>query len=258
MFEATIEKAVILKKIIDALKELVLDAKFECTASGISLQAMDSAHVSLVALILRADGFEKYRCDRSVTLGLNLDSFSRVLKAAGNDDSVTIRAEEDADTVCFTFDSKNKTTNFELKLLQMDVDSLGLPDTEYESVVKLPAVDFQKICANLGSWGDSVLISTSKKAIKFSVVGDLANGEVVMKQNSSSDDPDSGTTIILHSEVSLTFALQKLSAFTKATPLSSTVTLSLSANLPLSVEYVIQDLGFIRYYLAPKIEDDNE
>jgi proliferating cell nuclear antigen len=63
MFEAKITKAQTLKRIIDAIKELVTDAKFECTASGISLQAMDAAHVSLVALLLRADGFEIYRYD---------------------------------------------------------------------------------------------------------------------------------------------------------------------------------------------------
>lgn len=105
MFEATIQKAVTLKKIIDAIKELVTDAKFECTASGISLQAMDNAHVSLVGLILRAAGFENYRCDRNITLGLNLESLAKVLKVAGNDDSVTIRAEDDGDTVSFTFSS---------------------------------------------------------------------------------------------------------------------------------------------------------
>lgn len=78
MFEAKITKAQTLKKIIDAIKELVTDAKFECTASGISLQAMDAAHVSLVALLLRADGFETYRCDRNLTLGLNLESVAKV------------------------------------------------------------------------------------------------------------------------------------------------------------------------------------
>jgi proliferating cell nuclear antigen len=107
MFEATFLKAVTLKKIIEALKELVTDAKFDCTASGISLQAMDNSHVSLVALILRAGGFESYRCDRNLSLGLNLESLSKVLKAAGNDDSVTIRAEDDGDTVAFTFTSKS-------------------------------------------------------------------------------------------------------------------------------------------------------
>jgi proliferating cell nuclear antigen len=48
-----------------------------------------------------------------------------------------------------------------------------------------------------------------------------------------------------------------LNFFTKATGLSSNVTLSLSSEVPLVVEYTIEELGYVRYYLAPKIEDDN-
>lgn len=107
MFEAKIDKAATLKKIVEAVKELVTDAKFECTSSGVSLQAMDASHVSLVQLLLRADGFEDYRCDRNISLGMNLESLSKVLKCAGNDDVVTMRAEDDADSVTFIFEAKS-------------------------------------------------------------------------------------------------------------------------------------------------------
>ncbi len=33
---------------------------------------MDSSHVSLVALKLKAEGFDLYRCDRNISLGMNL------------------------------------------------------------------------------------------------------------------------------------------------------------------------------------------
>lgn len=56
--------------------------------------------------------------------------------------------------------------------------------------------------------------------------------------------------------VTLTFACQYLNKFTKASPLSAQVTLSMSAEVPLVVEYGIADFGHIRYYLAPKIEED--
>jgi DNA polymerase III sliding clamp (beta) subunit (PCNA family) len=39
-------------------------------------QAMDSSHVSLVALKLKSSGFSGYRCDRNVSLGLNMVSES--------------------------------------------------------------------------------------------------------------------------------------------------------------------------------------
>ena len=38
---------------------------------------MDSSHVSLVALLLRSDGFEHYRCDRNMTMGMNLTNMVR-------------------------------------------------------------------------------------------------------------------------------------------------------------------------------------
>ena len=55
------------------------DANFECTTNGFALQAMDSSHVSLVALMLRSTGFDHYRCDRDVTMGMNLLNMVRGL-----------------------------------------------------------------------------------------------------------------------------------------------------------------------------------
>jgi proliferating cell nuclear antigen PCNA len=49
------------------------------------LQAMDSSHVALVAMTLRADGFEHFRCDRNMSLGIDLTSMSKILKCANND-----------------------------------------------------------------------------------------------------------------------------------------------------------------------------
>jgi proliferating cell nuclear antigen len=105
MFEARLIQASLLKKILEAVKDLVTDANFDCSSSGIALQAMDSSHVSLVSLLLRADGFEHYRCDKSLALGINLNSFAKILKCSGNDDIVTLKAEDSADTITFMFES---------------------------------------------------------------------------------------------------------------------------------------------------------
>lgn len=72
------------------------------------------------------------------------------------------------------------------------------------------------------------------------------------------EQPEESTTIEMHEPVSLTFALRYMNSFTKATPLSSTVTISLSSELPVVVEYKIAEMGYIRFYLAPKIEDEEE
>ena len=55
---------------------------------------MDSSHVSLVAMNLKADGFEHFRCDRDMSIGMNMASLSKILKCADNDDVITIKAED--------------------------------------------------------------------------------------------------------------------------------------------------------------------
>ncbi|CAI5508954.1 unnamed protein product [Closterium sp. Naga37s-1] len=157
MFEARLVQGSVLKKLLDAIKDLVTDANFDCSATGFSLQAMDSSHVALVALLLRADGFEHYRCDRNLTLGMNLVNMAKMLKCAGNDDIITVKAEDDGDTVTFMFESpkQDKISDFEMKLMDIDSEHLGIPDEEYDANIKMPAGEFLRICKDLSSIGDT-------------------------------------------------------------------------------------------------------
>lgn len=56
-------------------------------------------------------------------------SMTKILKCAGNDDQVTIKAHDDADTVIFMFQSKNqeKISDYEMKLMNLDQEHLGIP-----------------------------------------------------------------------------------------------------------------------------------
>ena len=105
MFEARLLQGSVLKKILEAVKDLVTDANFDCNSSGISLQAMDTSHVSLVSMLLRSEGFDPFRCDRNLSLGINLGSMSKILKCAGNDDIITMKAADSGDKVSFVFES---------------------------------------------------------------------------------------------------------------------------------------------------------
>lgn len=253
-----------MKKLIDSIKDLVTDANFDCTSTGISLQAMDSSHVSLVALMLRAEGFEHFRADRNLSLGINLGSMAKILKCAGNEDIITLKSEDEGDQVSFMFENPKQTrvSHFSLKLMDIDSEHLGIPDTEYKCVVQMSAQEFQRICREITIIGDTVKISVSKEGVKFAVAGDLGTGSIVCKSNSAVDDEEDAVNIKVEEEVALTFALRYLNFFAKATPLSGSVTLKMSPDVPLVVEYKMQDdeteLGHIRFYLAPKIEEDED
>lgn len=108
MFEARLPQGNVLKKVLEAIKDLVPNANWDCGSNGLTVQAMDSSHVSLVSLSMSAEGFDPYRCDRNITLGMDTGTLSKILKCASNDDSITIRAEDSGDTVSFVFESPSK------------------------------------------------------------------------------------------------------------------------------------------------------
>lgn len=101
----------------------------------------------------------------------------------------------------------------------MDIDSehLGIPETEYSAVVRMPAGEFQRICKDLANIGDTgtglchlllagcacshvasyeltekfqlcaVAISVTKDGIKFSTNGDIGSANVTIRQNNGVD-----------------------------------------------------------------------
>jgi len=258
MFEARLINSVTLKKVLEAIKDLLNDASFDCSDTGIQLQAMDNSHVSLVSLTLKSDGFDKYRCDRNITMGMNLSSMVKILKCANNDDTVTIKAQDDADMVTFMFESKkqDKISDYEMKLMNLDQEHLGIPETDFSCVIRMPSIEFARICRDLAQFGESIVICCTKEGVKFSSTGDIGSANVKLAQTSNFEKEEESVTIEMQEPVSLTFACQYLNSFTKATPLSPQVQLSMSADVPLVVEYTVPELGYIRYYLAPKIEED--
>lgn len=156
MFEARLLQGSLLKKVMEALKELLNEAAWDCSDAGIQLQAMDNSHVSLVSLSLRAEGFDKYRCDRNLSMGMNLGryfsfyyvvvwiaclhaclfrSMSKILKCAANEDIITIKAQDNADTVTFVFESpeQDKVSDYEMKLMNLDQEHLGIPVSYFSS-----------------------------------------------------------------------------------------------------------------------------
>ncbi|KAN0023270.1 hypothetical protein ACTFIV_009401 [Dictyostelium citrinum] len=258
MFEARLLQASLLKKILESIKDLVESANFDCSPEGISLQAMDGTHVTLINLVLRNEGFETYNCDRSLSLGLSLVSLSKILKCAGNDDTLTIKARDnESDTVTFVFESpkNDRVSDFEIKLIDIKNEQYSIRKSDYSAVIKMPSAELQRICRDLSIIGEIVTISANKEGVKFSVSGDSGSGNITIKPTSDSDVPADQATVIESKEpVVLNFALKFLSNFTKATPLSPMVTLSMSEGIPVVVEYKIEDLGFLGFFLAPKIE----
>lgn len=78
-----------------------------------------------------------------------------------------------------------------MKLMDIDVEHLGIPEQEYNCTVKMPSTEFQRIIRDLGVLGDTCTISCSKEGVKFSVAGDLGTGNVMLRNTAGSAEKES-------------------------------------------------------------------
>merc|ERR1712241_1632337 len=143
--EAHLQHAVLLKKVVDAMKDLCKDVNFDCSEKGLQVQSMDSSHVALVSLLLRESAFADFKCDLPTSLGMNVDSLAKILKMCGPTDSLKVRWQGGADTVGFQCESgsDDRIADFDLKLMQIESEHMEIPEQHYKVTAKLPSAEFQ-------------------------------------------------------------------------------------------------------------------
>jgi len=218
---------------------------------------MDTSHVALVSLSLSMEGFESYRCDSNVILGINILNLAKVLKLADSGDSITLQADQDPSVLRLTFENAKtqKCTEFALNLITLDTEHLSIPETEYSSLITINSSEFQRICKELQSLSESLTISTQNDSVTLSVEGQAGSGFIKLQSNSG-DSKEDQTVIEVSEPVNQQFALNYLNLFNKAAGLSSFTRLCLHAEQPLVTEFKIDSLGVLKYYLAPKFSDE--
>jgi Proliferating cell nuclear antigen, C-terminal domain len=72
----------------------------------------------------------------------------------------------------------------EFKLMDIDSESLNIPEMSYVSVVSLPSEEFQRIVRDLQCLGDVCTITAKGDSIKFLAAGDLGSGSILLRMMS--------------------------------------------------------------------------
>jgi proliferating cell nuclear antigen len=191
-----------------------------------------------------------------VTLGINLPSVQKILKCGDSNDVLTLATNDDNSELKFRLEGGSRCFEFSMALMDIDSERLIIPDSEPETTVRLSAVEFQRICRDLTQFGDTVKISVVKSTVTFSLVGSAGNGAITLGLFDS-DKSENQAEIECSAPIELSFGLRYLNFFTKATPLAERVELQMAMERPLLVLFELADgAGYIRYYLAPKVDDE--
>ena len=117
--------------------------------------------------------------------------------------------------------------------------------------------EFSRICRELYSINETVNIEADKNYIKFYVNNENIGGGFTLESNDS-DNTELQCKIETDNVVNLAFALRYLNMFTKASSIGQQVNLFLSKEFPLMVQYKLAELGVLKFYLAPRISENDE
>jgi proliferating cell nuclear antigen len=89
---------------------------------------------------------------------------------------------------------EDRVGEYEMKLMDIDQEHLGIPDTQYDATITMSSAEFQRICRDLAALGESVKIEASKEGVRFSSEGEVGQGSVLLKQSAGTDRAGAGAS----------------------------------------------------------------
>lgn len=265
-----------LKKLVGALKELVVVGSLRCHADGLTMQAMDSAQVCVCTFRLAPDLFRVFSCPALTTMGVHLPTLDQMLGCAKDTDTINLEWDEaDPDVLTITVSpcpTPNEITlQFQLNLMTIETDQMDLPEhSECDAEVRVSSVTFARVCKELRIMGNTCTIQCTATKMGWGVTGDVGKALTVLQQappnatpTTAPAPPEGHDSNAVHitcnvSSVTQSFSLKYLQLFAKFGTLAPYVDLQLTADGPMLVQFRAHEqhaTSYVRLYLAPKSDN---
>jgi len=246
--EITTVQSSAIRILFESLKDVLTDVNIHANSGGLKIVSMDGSKSAIVHAKLLAPQFEKYVCDIPIILGVNMLSLFKILKSIKNNDVITFIVAEDTTKLIIKIHNKEKQTEITstLKLLDIDENLLHIPNIEFDSILTIPASDFQNYIRDLSVISNEITIKTDEEGMILEVDGDFASQSI--KINRKSD----ALTLDKCKNTCNIFNLKYLLLFTKSSNLCNTLEVYLKTDFPIIIVYNVANLGQLKFCLAPK------
>jgi len=268
------------KILIDSLKDVLRDTnikiypidKNDDNKGKIEILSVDKINTILIKINLFAKSFDNFHLDSSYeqySIGLNMQSFSKLLKNVNDEDNLCLFIKKnDENYLCIDIENKEKNmiTKSKLKILDIDDDYIWCWKELSNFPIKLTlwSSQFHKAIKELSNIGDKITISflffsDEKLELKdlYSLIletkGDYGEKQIIMWNFSDSQSNKKKIINIVQN----TFEIKNFLIFSKCYQLSNDIVLEIKKESPLIIKYKISNLGFIHLYIWPTINYDN-
>lgn len=223
------------------------------------VQCMDGARVSIMEIYLPAEWFDSYGIERDITIGISSSMFFKILNS--REKTQTLRMEltsGEADNLFLHMVSESKTEfdkHFEIPLMALDSDTMEIPEKDYQAEIVLSSANFSGIVNQLKMFGDTMVFHCSEEKI---MLESTSKDQGKMFVEISIDDISS-FAINEGEKLELSYSLTYLHNICLYNKLTKEVEIKVADDFPMMVKYSLgMENAYIRFFLAPKINDDDE
>ena len=239
-------KSEILKEVLSVVSTLVDEAKFNIGEDGLSLRAVDPAHVAMIDLTLKSAAFENYKATES-ELGIDITKMLDVLKLAKPTDVITINHDEEKNKLIL------KIANITRSMSLVDTTGMVEPKVPNLSLPVKVVVSTQELSQGIkASESVSDHISLSATADGFELASEGDTDAVNLKLPKDLLDE-----LKCKENVKSLFSLDYFANMVKSALGSQAITMNLGTDFPVKIEFPIaNDNGQVNYLLAPRIESE--
>lgn len=235
------------KILFDTIKDLLLktDINLIFTPEGIKIFEKDGTDTVRIHLNLNSIAFEYFHCqDKMIKVGINCEEFNKIIKTcvAKVDTIFFIVNKYKPNFFKIRFENSADSNIREYELVNIDVPYIHeiVPIVEFSSSITLPSVKLQKYIKDLNSLGTDIklLITCVDQQLKFTCDGNFSKNTITIGKNDNNIFSEEGDQVVQGE-----FVLKFLALFTKATSLSTIVTIHIRNDFPLVLEYSVGSLG---------------
>jgi len=247
------KKKDIFTKLFKHLTSFTESINIRCKPDRFYIQGMDSSHISLFELILEKDWFDKFEVADKKLLGINLISFSKILCFRDKEQNIRLKLNDDGDKLFIGLsypDEKGINKAFQIPLLDIEEDLLGVPLVEYTADFIIETKKIRDFLEEMSTFGNAIKVKCSEEEIEFSSDGD----EGFMKVKIDFDDVEE-YQIDEDTELELDYASKYILWMLQYSDIVEMTHLFVSKKYPMQIYYSLGGNNFLRFYVAPLITD---
>jgi proliferating cell nuclear antigen len=258
-----------------------LNLHFEKT--HLYIQSMDKSHICLSSITIKDKWFSSYSVDDITNISLDTTNFATMMNYALKHSKMEIKFEDevDPDKLFINLSSSNNSSIskdvievidptdakktkkikkkevqnkfdhfFELGLIDVEQDILGIPDVEYDVDLIMKSDNFSELMSELMVFGSNLNIICSEDILEFNASGDAGK----LKVNIPIDDLNE-YAISEGETLDISYSLNHIGKMCLSNKLGQYVSLSISSEYPMAMKYDLGDDSTVAFYIAPKIAD---